>query len=366
MARKLKSDRVLFTATLLLVCTSIVMVYSASALVALERYQQAYLFVTRQAMWTVLGLAVLWIAMRLDYRTYRSDAFIWALVGMVGVTLVAVLFSAPVNGTRRWFGVGGLGIQPSELAKLACVFFTALVLERRMHRIDELSYSLLPIGIVVGGMVALILLQPDFGTAMSLVLIVAAMVFAAGLHYRYLVGTLLVMLPALYLVLVSAPYRRRRLLAFWDPWADPLGDGFQIIQSLIAVGTGGVFGRGLMAGVQKLFYLPEPHTDFIYAVIGEELGLVGATATLVCFCLIAWRGLRITARAQDMFGAFVALGITTMIVVQAFVNMSVVLGLMPTKGIPLPLVSAGGSSLVISLLGMGVLLNISQHEGTTT
>ncbi|OFW06959.1 MAG: cell division protein FtsW [Acidobacteria bacterium RIFCSPLOWO2_02_FULL_68_18] len=364
MARKLKSDRVLFTATLLLVCTSVVMVYSASALLALERYQQPYLFVTRQAMWTILGLAALWVAMRVDYRTYRNDALIWTLVGIVAVTLVGVLFSAPVNGTRRWFGIGGLGVQPSELAKLACVLFTALVLERRMHRIDELSYSLLPIGIVVGAMVALILLQPDFGTAMSLVLIVAAMVFVAGLHYRYLVGTLLVMLPALYLVLVSAPYRRRRLLAFWDPWADPLGDGFQIIQSLVAVGTGGVFGRGLMAGVQKLFYLPEPHTDFIYAVIGEELGLVGATATLLCFCLIAWRGLRITARAQDTFGAFVALGITTMIVMQALINMSVVLGLLPTKGIPLPLVSAGGSSLVISLLGMGVLLNISQHETT--
>ena len=364
MARKLKSDRVLFTATLLLVCTSVVMVYSASALLALERYQQPYLFVTRQAMWTILGLAALWVAMRVDYRTYRNDALIWTLVGIVAVTLVGVLFSAPVNGTRRWFGIGGLGVQPSELAKLACVLFTALVLERRMHRIDELSYSLLPIGIVVGAMVALILLQPDFGTAMSLVLIVAAMVFVAGLHYRYLVGTLLVMLPALYLVLVSAPYRRRRLLSFWDPWADPLGDGFQIIQSLVAVGTGGVFGRGLMAGVQKLFYLPEPHTDFIYAVIGEELGLVGATATLLCFCLIAWRGLRITARAQDTFGAFVALGITTMIVMQALINMSVVLGLLPTKGIPLPLVSAGGSSLVISLLGMGVLLNISQHETT--
>ena len=362
MARKLKSDKVLFTATLLLVCTSIIMVYSASALVALERYQQPYLFVTRQAMWTVLGLAVLWIAMHVDYRTYRNDAFIWALLGLVTLTLVAVLFSAPVNGTRRWFGVGGLGVQPSELAKIACVFFTALVLERRMHRIDELSYSLLPIGIVVGAMVTLILLEPDFGTAMSLVLIVAAMVFTAGLHYRYFIGTLLVTLPAMYLVLVSAPYRQRRLLAFWNPWADPLGDGFQIIQSLIAVGTGGVFGRGLMAGVQKLFYLPEPHTDFIYAVIGEELGLIGATATLVCFCLIAWRGLRITVRAQDVFGAFVAFGITTMIVVQAFINMSVVLGLMPTKGIPLPLVSAGGSSLVISLLGMGVLLNISQHE----
>jgi cell division protein FtsW len=361
-ARTLKYDKVLFTATLLLVCTSIVMVYSASALVALERYQQPYLFVTRQVMWAVLGLTVLAVAMRVDYRTYRNDAFVWALIGLVAVTLVGVLFSTPINGTRRWFGFGGLGIQPSELAKLTCVLFTALVLERRMHRIDELSYSLLPIAIVVGAMAALILLQPDFGTAISLVLIVAIMIFAAGLHYRYFIGTALVLAPVAYLLLVSAPYRRRRLLAFWDPWADPLGDGFQIIQSLIAVGTGGVFGRGLMEGVQKLFYLPEPYTDFIFAVIGEELGLIGATGTLVCFCLIAWRGIRITLRAQDSFGSFVALGVTSMIVVQAFVNMSVVLGLMPTKGLPLPLVSAGGSSLLISLLGMGVLLNISQHE----
>jgi cell division protein FtsW len=364
MARKLKSDKVLFTATLLLVCASIVMVYSASAIVALERFQQANLFLTKQAMWGALGVAVLALAMRIDYRTYRNEAFVWAVLGVVTLMLIGVLFSRPINGTRRWFGMGSLGIQPSELAKLACVFFAALILERRMHRIDELSYSLLPIGIVVGGLVGLILLQPDFGTAMSLVLIVLVMVFAAGLHYKYFVGTVLVALPAIYILLVSAPYRRRRLLAFWDPWADPLGDGFQIIQSLIAVGTGGVFGKGLMAGVQKLFYLPEPHTDFIYAVIGEELGLVGATGVLICFCVIAWRGLRIAARAEDTFGSFVALGLTTMIAVQAFVNMSVVLGLMPTKGIPLPLVSAGGSSLLISLLGMGVLLNISQHESS--
>ena len=362
MARTLKYDRVLFTATLLLVCAGVVMVYSASALVALERYQQSDRFVTKQVMWAVMGLAVLAVAMRVDYRTYRNDTFVWALVGLVSVTLVAVLFSSPVNGTRRWFGFGGLGIQPSEFAKLVCVLFTALILERRMHRIDELSYSLLPIGLVVGAMTILILLQPDFGTAIALLMIVAIMIFSAGLHYRYFFGALLVMVPAIYLVLVSAPYRRRRLLAFWDPWADPLGDGFQIIQSLIAVGTGGLFGRGLMEGVQKLFYLPEPHTDFIFAVIGEELGLIGATATLACFCLIAWRGVRITMRAPDSFGSFVALGLTTMIVVQAFVNMSVVLGLMPTKGIPLPFVSAGGSSLLISLLGMGVLLNISQHE----
>ena len=364
MARKLKIDKVLFMATLLLVCVSVVMVYSASAVIALERFQQPYLFLTKQALWTVLGLAVLGVAMRVDYRTYRNEPFIWCLLALVLVMLIAVLFSAPVNGTRRWFGVGGLGIQPSELAKVACVFFTALILERRMHRIDDLSYSLLPIGLIVGLVVTLILLEPDFGTSISLALVVAVMVFAAGLHYRYFVGLALVALPAIYLVLVAAPYRRRRLLAFWDPWADPLGDGFQIIQSLVAVGTGGVFGRGLMGGVQKLFYLPEPHTDFIYAVIGEELGLVGATAILLCFCVIAWRGLRISARAEDTFGSFVALGLTTMIAAQAFVNISVVLGLMPTKGIPLPLVSFGGSSLLINLLGMGVLLNISQHESS--
>jgi len=361
-ARKLKIDKVLFTATLLLICISVVMVYSASAVLALERFQQPYLFLIKQALWSVLGLAVLVVATRIDYRTYRNEPFIWCFLAVVVVMLVGVLFSAPVNGTRRWFGIGGLGIQPSELAKVACVFFTALILERRMHRIDELSYSLLPISLIVGLVVALILLQPDFGTSISLVLVVAVMVFAAGLHYRYFVGLALIALPAIYLVLVAAPYRRRRLLAFWDPWADPLGDGFQIIQSLVAVGTGGVFGRGLMAGVQKLFYLPEPHTDFIYAVISEELGLVGATAILLCFCVIAWRGLRIAARAEDTFGSFVALGLTTMIAAQALVNISVVLGLMPTKGIPLPLVSFGGSSLLINLLGMGVLLNISQHE----
>ena len=161
---------------------------------------------------------------------------------------------------------------------------------------------------------------------------------------------------------MSADYRRRRLTAFLDPWSDPLGDGFQIIQSLIAVGTGGVFGRGLMAGVQKLFYLPEPHTDFIYAVIAEETGLVGATAVLVCFCLIAWRGMRTAVRAPDRFGAFLAIGLTAMVAIQAFMNISVVLGLMPTKGIPLPLVSAGGSSLLITLVGMGVLVNVSQHS----
>ncbi|HTM04265.1 MAG TPA: putative lipid II flippase FtsW [Vicinamibacterales bacterium] len=362
MARKLKSDKVLFIATLLLVCASVVVVYSASAVMADQRYHNAYLFLTKQALWTGLGLAMLAVVMRIDYRTYRNDRFVWALLGAVGLMLLVVLFRSPVNNARRWFGVGGLGMQPSELAKLACIFFTAMVLERRMHRINDWKYALLPIAIVAGVLVGLIMLQPDFGTSMALLLIIGVMVFAAGLDLRVLIGTALIALPAAYILIMSADYRRRRVLTFLDPWSDPLGDGFQIIQSMIAVGTGGVFGKGLMNGVQKLFYLPEPHTDFIFAVIGEELGLIGASAVLICFGVIAWRGLRIAMRAEDSFGSFVALGLTVMIAVQALINMSVVLGLLPNKGFPLPLVSFGGSSLLINLLGMGVLLNISQHE----
>ncbi len=364
MARKLKSDRVLFITTILLVGLSIVMVYSASAVVALERYQRPYLFLTKQAMWAALGVAVLGVVMRVDYRTYRQPAFIWTSLIVVGVGLVAVLFSPPVNNARRWIGLGGLGVQPSELAKLSAIFFVAALLERRMHRIDEVGYSLAPIGVVVIALIGLILLEPDFGTSVSLALIAAAMVFAAGLGYRYIFGAALAALPVIYVVLMGAAYRRRRMLAFLNPWEDPLGDGFQIIQSLIAIGTGGVWGRGLMNGVQKLFYLPEPHTDFIYSVVSEELGLIGATAVLLCFCVITWRGLRVALRAPDTFGAFLAIGLTTMVAVQAFINISVVLGLMPTKGIPLPFVSAGGSSLLINLLGMGILLNVSQHASS--
>jgi cell division protein FtsW len=364
MARKLKSDRVLFTAAILLVGVSIVMVYSASAVMALERTGRPSLFLIKQGMWAALGIAVLALVMRVDYRTYREPPFIWGCLVCVLTALVLVLFMPPHNNARRWFGIGGLGVQPSELAKLSAIFFIAALLERRMHRINEVTHSLLPIGIVIVALVGLILLEPDFGTSMSIVLIAAVMVFAAGLNYTYIAGAVLLLLPTVFILIMGTGYRRRRMLTFLNPWEDPLGDGFQIIQSLIAVGTGGVWGRGLMNGVQKLFYLPEPHTDFIYSVISEELGLIGATAVLICFCVITWRGLRIALRAPDSFGAFLALGLTTMVAVQAFVNISVVLGLMPTKGIPLPFVSAGGSSLLINLLGMGILLNVSQHASS--
>jgi cell division protein FtsW len=361
MARKLQSDKWLFLATLALVCVSVVMVYSASAVMALDRYQQPYYFVTRQVMWALLGLAVLSIVMRVDYRTYRNEQVVWGAVGVVALLLVAVLFSRPINGSHRWFGIGGFGVQPSELAKVAAVLFTAITLDRRMARINDLKYSLSPIALITGGLAALILMEPDFGTAAAMALVVGVMIVAAGLNYRYVLGLLALAIPLGYLILISAPYRMRRWLAFWCPECDPLGDGFHLLQSLIAVGSGGWLGRGLMGGVQKLYFLPEPQTDFIYAVIAEELGLLGATLVVVCFCVIAWRGLRASVTAPDRFGAFLALGITTMVVAQALLNISVVLGLAPTKGIPLPLVSSGGSSLLVNLASIGVLLNISQH-----
>ncbi len=366
MARKLKSDKLLFTSTLVLVGASLVMVYSSSAVIGLEQYhQRPTYFLFKQATFALLGLSLMPLLMRVDYRHYRQPLVIWTALAMVAIALVGVLFGPRINGARRWFAIAGTGVQPSEFAKLIVIFFVAAILERRMDRIDDLRYSLVPVAIVLGGVVGLIMLQPDLGTALSIIVIVSAMIFAAGINYRYIIGLLLVSLPAAYVVLMSADYRRRRMMVFLNPWEDPLGDGFQVIQSLIAVGTGGVFGRGLMAGVQKLFYLPYPHTDFIYAVIGEELGLVGASVVLACFCVIAWRGLRTAMRAPDRFGAFLALGLTAMIVVQAFFNMSVVLGLLPTKGIPLPFVSFGGSSLLMSMIGMGILLNVSQHASAS-
>jgi cell division protein FtsW len=364
MARKLKSDKLLFTATLLLVCTSVVMVYSASAVIATERFQAPYLFLFKQGAWVLIGLSLVPIVMRIDYRCYRQPMIVWTGIGVAAAGLVAVLFVPPVNGASRWLSLGPLGVQPSELAKIAVIIFTAALLERRMDRIDEIGYSLLPIGVVTGAIVGLILIEPDLGTAVSILVIASAMIFTAGISYRYVVGLALVSLPAFYLVVMASEYRRQRVFAFLDPWGDPLGYGYQMIQSMIAVGTGGIFGRGLMGGVQKLFYLPEPHNDFIYAVIAEELGLIGATTVLACFCVITWRGLRTAVRAPDRFGAFLAIGLTTMIAFQALFNVSVVLGLAPTKGIPLPFVSAGGSSLLISLLGMAVLLNVSQQASS--
>ena len=365
MARKLRSDKWLFTATLLLVCTSVVMVYSASAAIGVDRADQQTVMLMKQGTWALLGLLLVQFVMRVDYRNYRQPVVIWTGLAIVAIALIAVLFGRPVKGATRWLNIGGLGIQPSELAKITLIIFIAALLERRMERVNEPAQALMPIGAVVGGLVGLILIQPDLGTSVCLIMIAGVMIFSAGLSYKYIAVMAAAAVPAIGILLLTAEYRMRRIVAFLDPWADPLGDGYQLIQSMIAVGVGGVFGRGLMDGAQKLFYVPEPHNDFIYSVISEELGFVGATVVVGCFCVITWRGLRTALRAPDRFGAFLAIGLTTMVAFQAFFNISVVLGLLPTKGIPLPFVSSGGSSLLINLVGMGILLNVSQHASSS-
>jgi cell division protein FtsW len=361
MARTLKSDRLLFLLTLLLVGISVVMVYSATAFTGHSQHRTPYHFLQRQLVWAVGGFLVMFTVMRVDYREYRRAEVIWGLFGLTVALLVAVFFFPAINGTQRWLTFGFASLQPSEIAKLSVILFTAAVLDRRMHRVNELQSVLLPIGLFTSFLTAMIVAQPDLGTSVVIVAVATVMVFMAGLHYRFLFAAVAAMVPVALALVFSASYRMQRLLTFLNPEADPLGAGYQANQSLIAVGSGGLFGRGLMDGMQKLYYLPEAHTDFIYAVIGEEFGLVGTTLMLACFGIIAWRGLRIALLAPDRFGALLAVGVTSTIVLQALVNMSVVTALLPTKGIPLPFVSNGGSSLLINMIGMGVLLNISQH-----
>jgi cell division protein FtsW len=351
---------------MLLVAASVVMVYSASAVQADARYQMSYLFLSKQLAWAVIGTSLMWAVMRVDYHVYQRPLIIWSLFGVTIALLLLVFFFPARNGTQRWITLSYFSLQPSELAKLAAILFTASLLDRRMHRVNDAGFVLAPVGLMTGLLAGLILNEPDFGTAAVLVGIVTMMLFAAGLTYRYVFGAALVLLPAAMLVAMSSAYRIQRLKTFLNPWEDPLGQGFQIIHSLYAVGTGGLFGKGLMAGVEKLYYLPEPHTDFIFAVIAEELGLVGTTLVVGAFALIAWRGLRASLLAPDRFGSLLALGVTMMVVLQALVNISVVTSLLPTKGIPLPFVSAGGSSLLISMVAMGILLNISQQSSALT
>jgi cell division protein FtsW len=315
--------------------------------------------------WVALGLATFVLASRLDYHELRRPAVIWTVLGVSVAALVAVFFFDAVKGARRWISVEGFTGQPSELAKLVAIIFAAALLERRMHRIDDARYALLPIGIVTLVLAGLILLEPDYGTASMLVAVVTAIVFSAGLSYRYLFGTLLVLVPTAMFLILSSSYRSRRFMAFLDPWAHKLGAGYQVVQSMLGVGSGGLVGQGLMDGRQKITFLPEPHNDFIFSVIGEELGLIGATAVLLCFVVIAWRGLRTALVAPDRFGALMAVGLTTMVTLQALVNMGVVLSLLPAKGIPLPIISAGGSSFVANLAALGILVNISQQASPT-
>lgn len=361
MARKLESDRILFGSVVLLVFLGALMVFSASAVVASEQHGHSYYFLARQLAWAALGLAAMVAVMNVNYSRLRNPLLIFPALALQLILLVAVLFADRSHNAHRWFHLGSVYFQPSELSKIVLIVFLAYFLDVRKGSVDDVRHTLLPITLVAGTSLALVLKEPDFGTCLAMALVVAAMLFAAGLRFQYFAAVGLAALPTLYLLVFRVPYRRNRLLAFLNPYADPLGRGFQILQSYIAVGTGGISGVGLMEGKQKLFYLPEPQTDFIFAVISEELGFIGAVALLALFAVILWRGLHAAASCPDEFGRLLATGLTVLLVGQALVNISVVVGLLPTKGIPLPFVSYGGSSLLINLLAVGILLNISQH-----
>ena len=360
MARKLKSDAVLFSTTLLLLVIGMAWVYSASVV----KYGAST--VTKQGLFMVLGLAGAFVAAKTDYRRLRNRRVaIWVVGATVAVLVGVLLFGRTVGGGRRWLGWGGLGIQPSELAKLIAVFFVATVLERRLEDGEALEPAWFQAGAVLAIFALLIFLERDMGGGIVLLAAGFAIIFVSGLAYRWVAIAACAGVPLLTAVLLLLPHTRQRLETWVDPYADPLRTGYQTIQSYIAVGTGGVWGKGFLASVQKMFFLPEPQNDYIFAVIAEEQGLIGATVVLLCFAVIIWRGLRVARRAPDAFGSLLAVGITALFGIPALIHMGVVTNLLPAKGISLPLVSAGGSSLIVSLVAMGVLLNISQQASAT-
>jgi cell division protein FtsW len=367
--RRLQSDRWLFVVTLVLCLFGAVMILSASAVTAENQYGRSYIFLVRQAAWLVIGLFGMFVLMRTDYRKLREPSVVYPVVCAVLLMLVGTLFLDKSHATHRWIKLGPANIQPSELAKLAVILYLAwfLDLKRRGKATmefckEDFLQNILPAAGPVLVCVVLILAQPDLGTSIDIVLIATAILFVAGLSWKWLAVGAAAALPALYLLITQVSYRQARLLAFLDPGSDSQGAGFQLLQSLIAVGSGGFSGVGLMESKQKLFYLPEAHTDFIYAVISEELGFIGAMFVIALFAIYGWRGLRAAFAAPDGFGRLLALGITAMVLSQALINFAVVLGMVPTKGIPLPFISYGGSSLLVMLLATGVLLNISQQS----
>ena len=362
MPRKLSPDLWLFGVVLALVFFGVVMVYSASAIIAADRFGDPFFFLKKQLFWALLGGGLLWAALRLDYR--RLERLVVPLLVVSIVLLVLVLvppFGQAINGTRRWFRIGPLSFQPVELAKFALVLYLASFLTRRAAALKSFWQGLFPILLVAGTMALLTFVQPDLGNSLALVVLTLVLAYLAGAPMKHMAWVAAAALPLVALAVALKPYRWRRMVAFVNPWDDPQGSGFQIIQSFLALGSGGLTGRGLGGSKQKLFYLPEPYTDFIFAIVGEELGLIGAVCIIALFAVLIWRGLRVGLRAPDPFGSYLALGLTVMLATQTLVNLGVVMGALPTKGLPLPFVSFGGSALLMTMFSAGVLLNISQH-----
>ncbi len=354
----------MFLLTLILVTVGLIMIYSASAILAHDRYGNSYYFFGRQLLWVLVGCAGMFLASRVDLERLRALAIPALFVSILLMALVCVPgIGKTVGGAQRWFRLGPFSFQPSEVLKIALIFYLADSLDRRRQALAQLS-GLVPYLVILGVCMALLEKQHDFGTAVLLAMATLLLLLLAGVQWTYFLVPLAILIPVFIFLVESASYRMKRITAFLNPWEDPQGTGFQLIQSLIAVGNGGPVGVGLSNSTQKLFYLPAPHTDFIFAIIAEEMGWIGAGTLVFLFAVFILRGFKVSSfastRENGLFSSLLAAGITGLIGFQAILNLGVVTGLLPTKGIPLPLISYGGSSMVFTLTSIGILFNISR------
>lgn len=352
----------LFGVTVGLVIFGLVMIYSASAIYASQQYNNSWYFFEKQILWAVAGFVSMFVFMRTDYHNLQRYCRFLIIFSIILLAIVITgVFGREVGGAKRWIQLGPASFQASELAKIALIVYIADYLDRKQSKLQKAIRGVFPILMIVGLVCGLILIEPDLGTSVSLGLVSLGMLFLGGLSFWYVASLILAAIPMVIYLIHSRPYRLRRLLAFFDPWADPQNVGYQIIQSLIALGSGGLLGVGLGNSKQKLLYLPASHTDFIFPIIGEELGFIGAVGVVSLFLIFAWRGLKISLHSPDLFGAILTAGITLMITSQALINIGVSCALFPTKGLPLPLVSYGGSNLAFTLTSIGILLNVSRQ-----
>lgn len=359
-------DPVILLMAVALTCFGVVMVYSASSVMAAKKMHDGFYYLKRQGIYAALGFTAMGIAMSIDYRQWKKYAVPILLSCLAFLVLVFVPgIGGAAKGASRWIRLPGFNFQPSELAKIALILYMAYSLDKKQEKVKFFSSGFLPYMVLLAVMLLLLLKQHDLGAALTLMTVAFVMLFAAGTRLQYILSMVLLALPFLYFLVMNVDYRRRRILAYLNPWEDPSDTGFQIIQSWLAFGTGGLIGQGLGEGKQKLFYLPEAHTDFIMSVVGEELGFIGVMVIAAMFFLLVLRSIRVALTAKDDFGRFLAFGIAVLLGVEAFVNMAVVTGLLPTKGLALPFISYGGSSLIMTLFAVGILLNVSsQTRGT--
>jgi cell division protein FtsW len=360
MVSKVKFDWVLFVLVAALALFGAAMVYSASAMIALRESQSQFTYFYKQFAFTLAGLAGMFIVSKIDYRRYQHPAFVYGFLALTVVFLIAVFAFPAINGARRWIRFAGLSFQPSEMAKLALPVFLAFFLARREQAMGELKSTVIPCVaclLLLGG---LVFLEPDLGTVIVLCSIFSAVYFAAGARLLHIATVAAAMVVAGIGAIVLAPWRVQRMMAFLDPFNHADDAGYQVVQSLMTLGSGGIFGEGFAKGQGKLFYLPYPYSDFIFSVVGEEFGLIGTLGIVAAFGVLLWRGARASLRAPDRFGMLLGIGVITGITVQALFNISVVISIVPAKGIPLPFISYGGTSVLMSMLAVGVLLNISQ------